>query len=253
MVLPTRTPLGASSTNRKWALDVQDPAAPGIWVPVMGLQESKPRPGEATTQDDSDMDGGGYKSQTVTALTWGFDGKVLRKSRQSTAQAYDPGQEIIRIASGALGSQAVIPFRYYELEPGGPRVEAYQGLAVPTWTPDGGNMESLDTVAISLTGRGQRNVIPHPETDNAKVVISSITPSGVGTGGTVAIQGFGFAGLTGATSVRFNGINATSFVVHSNTLITAVLPSGSAGSVPVLVGGTGGTTVSDPVSYTRGA
>lgn len=253
MPVPTRAPLGASTTNRKWALDVQDPAVPGVWVPVLGLQESKPRPGEATTQDDSDMDGGGYKSQTVTALTWGFDGKVLRKSRTNQAQAYDPGQEIIRKAALQLGSLAVIPFRYYELEPGGPRVEAYQGTAVPTWTPDGGNMESLDTAAISLTGRGLRQAIPHPETDNAKVVISSVTPTGAGTGATVAIRGFNFTGLTGATSVRFNGVNATSFVVHSDDLITAVLPSGSAGAVPVLVGGTGGTTVSDPFSYTRAA
>jgi hypothetical protein len=251
MVLPTRTALGASTTNRKWGLDVQDPAAPGVWVPVMGLQESKPRPGEATTQDDSDMDGEGFKSQTVTALTWGFDGKVLRKSRVTQAQAYDPGQEIIRKAALQLGSAAVIPFRYYEMEPGGPRVEAYQGLAVPTWTPDGGNMESLDTVAISLTGRGKRNAIPHPETDAIKAVITAITPSGVVAGGTVAIRGGGFTGITGATGVKFGATNATSYIVHDDNLITAVMPAGSAGVVSVTVGVS--TQTSDPVNYTRGA
>ena len=251
MVLPTRTALGASTTNRKWGLDVQDPAAPGVWVPVMGLQESKPRPGEATTQDDSDMDGEGFKSQTVTALTWGFDGKVLRKSRVTQAQAYDPGQEIIRKAALQLGSAAVIPFRYYEMEPGGPRVEAYQGLAVPTWTPDGGNMESLDTVAISLTGRGKRAAIAHPETDAIKAVVTAITPSGVAAGGTVAIRGGGFTGISGATGVQFGTTNATSYIVHDDNLITAVMPAGAAGTVAVKVGTS--TQASDPVQYTRGA
>lgn len=251
MVLPTRTALGASTTNRKWGLDVQDPAVPGVWVPVMGLQESKPRPGEATTQDDSDMDGGGFKSQTVTALTWGFDGKVLRKSRVTQSTLYDPGQEIIRKASLNLGSAAVIPFRYYEMEPNGPRTEAYQGLAVPTWTPDGGNMESLDTVAISLTGRGLRTPIPHPETDAIKAIIAAITPPSVAVGGTVAIRGQGFTGITGATGVKFGATNATSYIVHDDTLITAVMPAGSAGTVAVTVGNT--TQTSDPVNYTRGA
>lgn len=251
MVLPTRTALGASTTNRKWGLDVQDPAVPGVWVPVMGLQESKPRPGEATTQDDSDMDGGGFKSQTVTALTWGFDGKVLRKSRVTQSTLYDPGQEIIRKASLNLGSAAVIPFRYYEMEPGGPRTEAYQGLAVPTWTPDGGNMESLDTVAISLTGRGLRTAIAHPETDAIKAIIAAITPPSVAVGGTVAIRGQGFTGITGATGVKFGATNATSYIVHDDTLITAVMPAGSAGTVAVTVGNT--TQTSDPVNYTRGA
>lgn len=251
MPLPTRTQLGASTTNRKWGLDVQDPAAPGVWVPVMGLQESKPRPGEGTTQDDSDMDGGGFKSQTVTALTWGFDGKVLRKVQAAAATTYDPGQEIIRKAAINLGTSAVIPFRYYEMEPGGPRVEAYEGTGVPTWTPDGGNMESLDTVAISITGRGQRLSITHPEGAALKAAIATILPSGAAVGATVAIEGYGFTGISGATAVKFGGVNATSYQVLSDATILAVMPAGSAGQVQVVVGLT--TQASDPKLYTRGA
>lgn len=251
MPLPTRTQLGASTTNRKWGLDVQDPAAPGVWVPVMGLQESKPRPGEATTQDDSDMDGGGFKSQTVTALTWGYDGKVVRKSLVASATAYDPGQEIIRKAALNLGSAAVIPFRYYEMEPGGPRVEAYEGVGVPTWTPDGGNMESLDTVAISITGRGQRLTITHPEGATLKAAIATVLPTAVAVGGTVAIEGYGFTGITGATGVKFGATNATSYQVLSDGTILAVMPAGTAGPVQVTVGV--GGQLSDPKLYTRGA
>lgn len=251
MVVPTRTPLGASTTNRKWALDVQDPAAPGVWVPVMGLQESKPRPGESTTQDDSDMDGDGFKSQTVTALTWGYDGKVLRKVRDGVATEYDPGQEIIRKAAGQIGVAAVIPFRYYELEPGGPRVEAYEGKGVPTWAPDGGNMESLDSVPFTITGRGRRNVIAHPEGTTRKAAIATVLPSGAAAGATVAIEGSGFTGITGVTGVKFGATNATSYNVLSDGTILAVVPAGSAGATLVTVGT--GAQLSDPVAYTRGA
>lgn len=251
MALPTRTQLGASTTNRKWGLDVQDPAALGVWVPVMGLQESKPRPGEGVTQDDSDMDGEGFKSQTVTALTWGFDGKVLRKVQSAVATAYDPGQEIIRKAALNLGTAAVIPFRYYELEPGGPRVEAYEGTGVPTWTPDGGNMESLDTVAFSLTGRGKRNAIEHPEGAALKAAIATILPSGAPAAATVAIEGAGFTGITGAAGVKFGGVNATSYQVLSDGTILAVVPAGAAGEVQVIVGIA--AQASAPKLYTRGA
>jgi len=251
MALPNRTQLGASTTNRKWGLDVQDPAAPGVWVPAMGLQESKPRPGEPTTQDDSDMDGGGFKSQTVTALTWGFDGKFLRKVQGAVATAYDAGQEIIRKAALNLGTAAVIKFRYYEMEPGGPRVEAYEGTGVPTWTPDGGNMESLDTVAFSITGRGARNAIAHPDSTAVKAAIASVLPSGAAAGATVAIEGSGFTGITGVTGVKFGTVNATSYNVLSDGTILAVVPAGAAGAVQVTVGT--GAQLSDPVIYTRGA
>jgi hypothetical protein len=65
--------------------------------------------------------------------------------------------------------------------------------------------------------------------------ITSVTPSsGPITGGnTVTITGTGF---TGATSVTFGGVAATSFTVVNDTTITSVVPSGSAtGAVSVIV------------------
>lgn len=244
--VPARTPLGAATTNRKWYLDVQDPAAPGVWVSVFGQTEGKPRPSDATTQDDSDFDGGGYGSDTTTALKWGYEGKVNRKTVNGNATAYDPGQEIIRKAAKTIGG--VIRARYYEMEPNGPRVEAYEGLVSPTWTPDGGGMDALDSASFNLRGRGAPVEIAHPEGVTPAPVITAVSPSGVAAGGSVVIRGDKFTGVTGAANVKFGATNATSYVVIDDDTIQAVMPAGSAGPVTVTVG----TTVSSFL-YTRGA
>lgn len=243
--IPERVQLGASTTNRKFYLDVQDPDAPGVWLGVFGLQEGKPRPSEATTQDDSDFDGEGFKSQAVTALTWGFDGKVLRKLKNDDSSTYDPGQEVLRKVAERIGGRVMA--RYYEMEPDGPRIESKTGWCTVTWTPDGGNMESLDSVAISLTGRGKPTSTVHPAAESAVPVIVSADPSGAAEGDTVAIRGGYFTGTSGVAGVKFGADNATSYQVLADDLILAVVPAGAAGSAPIKVG------ASAEFPYTRGA
>lgn len=60
--------------------------------------------------------------------------------------------------------------------------------------------------------------------------ITSFTPTSAAGGATVTITGSNF---TGATVVKFGGINATSFTVVSATTITAVVGAGASGSVSV--------------------
>jgi len=246
MSIPVFTPLGASTTNRKWALDVEDPDEPGVYVGVRGMQEGKPRPSDATTQDDSDLDGEGYGSDTVTGLRWGFDGKLLRKTVLGDRTSYDRGQEILRKVARTVGG--ILKFRYYEMEPDGPRVEAYEGYGVVTWAPDGGNQESLDSVAFSVKGRGKPTEIEHPEAQAAVPVVTRIEPSGAGAGDPVVIKGHRFpAGSTAASLVKFGGTNAASVLVTDSETILATLPAGDAGLVLVKVG-----TGAD-YTYTRGA
>ena len=75
--------------------------------------------------------------------------------------------------------------------------------------------------------------------------MTSITPtSGPLVGGTtVTITGTGF---TGATTVMFGIINASSFTVNSATNITAISPAGSAGIVDITVTTPGGTSATSP-------
>ena len=70
--------------------------------------------------------------------------------------------------------------------------------------------------------------------------ISGFTPSPVCTGQNVTITGTNF---TGATAVRFNGVNATSYTVNSETQITAVVPVATTGPITVITpGGTATST-----------
>lgn len=163
MPATTKAPLGASTTVRKWYLDVNTGtfAAP-TWTGVFGITDFKPAR-DPDLQDDSDFDSEGYKSKTKTAEEWGVETKVSRKSTLADATAYDPGQEFLRAKSLEFGASNSVDLRYYEMEPNGPREEAYRGQAAVTWSPDGGKMADLDMVSVKLDGQGKLTPITHPD------------------------------------------------------------------------------------------
>jgi hypothetical protein len=66
-------------------------------------------------------------------------------------------------------------------------------------------------------------------------LITNVTPSTTADAATVYIQGEAFTGVTGVTGVKFDGVNATSYVVQNDTLISAVVPVLAAGVRPVTV------------------
>ena len=100
----TKVPLGPTTLNRKWYLDVNTGTfATPIWTGVFGVTDFKPI-NNGDLQDDSDFDGGGYKSQVQTAIEWGIELKVKRAVTTASPTAYDPGQEVLRLASLGLGT-----------------------------------------------------------------------------------------------------------------------------------------------------
>lgn len=157
----TKVPLGATTTNRKWYLDVYDDDDTSV-LGVFGMTEFQPAT-EPTLQEDSDFDGEGYKSQSSTALAWSCTGKLRRGVTTADATEYDPGQERLREASNLIGTGNSVKIRYYEMEPDGPRVEAWSGRAAVTWSEDGGGMDALSMVSFTLTGQGKRVAIAHPD------------------------------------------------------------------------------------------
>lgn len=241
-----RVPLGASTGNRKWVLDVYDAANANAIVGVFGVTDFKNLL-SGSAQDDSDFDSNGWKSSTNTANGWGAEVKVNRKTVAGSPTAYDPGQEILRKAARKLNAANRVRVRIYEMELGGPRVEAYDGWVSVAYAEDGGNTEALSSAAFTLTGQGQPTEIIHPEGAVGVPAIISVLPSGAAVGATVAIEGQFFTGTAGVTGVKFGATNATSYNVLSDGTILAVVPAGAAGATTVTVGA--GT----PVAYTRGA
>ncbi len=159
-----RTALAATTLNQKWWLDVQSGGTYGnpTWVPVAGIMEITPSK-ETTLQDDSDMDGGGYKSQVATALAWSIELKLKRAPTVASATTYNAGQEALRTASDLLGTLNRVDVRWYEITASGPVTETYRGYAAVSWSEDGGGMDALSTVTCTLTGQGARSTFAHPD------------------------------------------------------------------------------------------
>jgi len=156
-----KVPLGATTTNRKWYIDVNTGTVSDEWTGIFGVTEFKDAL-EGSLQDDSDFDNEGWKSETNTANKFGIEMKVKRAVQAALATAYDPGQEVLRACAEETGIANSVEVRWYEMEPGGPRIEAYKGFVAVSWSPDGGGMDALSTVTVKLAGQGKRTSIVHP-------------------------------------------------------------------------------------------
>jgi hypothetical protein len=251
MPATTKVQLGAATTVRKWYLDVNTgtTAAP-IWTGVFGVTKFQPSL-KPTWTDTSDFDSGGDMSSTATARAWGAVFGIDRKSTASDPTAYDPGQEALRLKAENIGLLNSIEVRFYEMEPGGPRIEAYQGTAGVEWSPDGGAMSAIDAVSVTLTGQGKRTIITHPDTVASVPVIYSFSPiTGPAAGGTlVTIKGSGFTGTVVTTGVKFIGTNATSWAVVDDDTIVATAPAHVAGAGSIVVTNATGPSITGP-NYT---
>ena len=108
----------------------------------------------------------------------------------------------------------------------------------PTWTAKNAGFSNVrtdmlqirasDKMVIAATfGRGLFSSMGFSE---SLPTISSFTPTSAAAGATVTITG---SNLTGATAVSFGGSPAASFIVVNSTTITAVVGTGTSGSVNV--------------------
>ncbi|MBW5248070.1 IPT/TIG domain-containing protein [Streptomyces sp. P01-B04] len=113
--------------------------------------------------------------------------------------------------------------------------------------PAGSSSGSVD-VAVTTTG-GTTSPLSYAYVD-APTLVSLAPASGPASGGTaVTVNG---TGLASTTAVTFDGTTA-SFAVLNNTTLVAVTPSGTAGSVDVVVTtGGGSATVSGGFTYVSG-
>lgn len=253
MAVPARTQLGAPTTNKKWFLDVDStPNGPSsTWLPVRGITNFVPVTDDGGFEDDTDFDGQGAKSQAKTLTGFSATSTVARKVDDDDSTQYDEGQEFLRAAfEQNTGVQAVAHVRFYEMEPGGPRVQAYEGWVAGSWAEQGGTVGGLSSAMVTMNGRGAVNSIDHPDTAAAAVaVLHSVTPTSLDAAGgeLVLIKGTSFVG---ATDVKFGATAAAAYTVIDDATISAITPAHAAGSVAVAVtNGVGPSTVNVTVTF----
>ena len=108
-----------------------------------------------------------------------------------------------------------------------------------------GTAGTVDVTVTAVGGTSTTAGVGNDYTYVAPPTVTGLSPnSGPEAGGTsVTITGTNFVGLSGPEAVQFNGYNATSYTVYSNTQIVAVAPPGSVGAVDVVVTTAGGVSV----------
>lgn len=144
------------TTNRQWACDVNTSATETPdWTPIRNITNFVPNQTD-TMADDTDYDSGIWTSQGVQSRSWAPT-MTVRRNIDGT-KAFDPGQEALRAAADAATPAHI---RYYNRAT--PQGEAYEGLVQVGWSPAGGAGPGWQEVNVTLTGRGERLTITHPD------------------------------------------------------------------------------------------
>ena len=252
-------PLPAGSTLGKsfeYGLDVNlgSTAVPN-WQSVRRISGFQPTP-TPTTQDAQTYDDLGAANADVTGWSWTLAFNV-QVNRNIVSGLYLPEIEALlaRTRPSAKGAAAVVEVRWYHKPETGAAnpTDAGQGFATVAYSRQNtGPNGEIEVLSVTLTGKGPYTEIANPFTGWDSSPAPSITsiegdPEPAGSGDHVTITGTGFLGTT---AVTFDTIPAEDFTVVSATTIIAILPTDTAGTVPVAVTTPDGT---DSADYTRGA
>lgn len=235
----------ATTLSRKFRVDVTtDLTLASGWLQLNGIDDWSPQI-NPNMEETTAYDTTGWKTNEVTLQDWSATASLFRRIVSST---YDPGQELVRATQGQFGTAARLGVRWYDKN-GGP--EAYSGVAIPELNRANTGVSNVEkwSITFACTDIPLNINITNPYNVATAPVITSVTPSGAAAGNAILIVGAYFTGTVPTTGVKVGGVNATSWTVQNDGLITAVVPAGSAGSAPVVV--TNATGASAAFPYTR--
>ncbi len=169
---------------------------------------------------------------------------------QATANS-SPTIVLLSPAAAAIGMPITIQGYGFKTTQGGSTVTFNGVPATPTsWTdativvpvPAGATSGNVVVTVAGVASNGVSfTVLP--------TTIQLLLPNVGAIGETIAIQGYGFQAVQGASTVTFNGTAATSITSWSSTSIVVTVPAGaSTGNVVVTIGGVASNAVAFTVS-----
>ncbi|PXY20311.1 phage tail tube protein [Prauserella endophytica] len=120
------------------------------WVPVRGLT-SIPLELSPEEVDTSDFDSDGWSDSLTTFRSWtlnvtGFEGFT----GEEASPVEDPGQEALKAAGIATGSDAYVQVRMYRTD----NNKGYQGRGSANWSGTGGDVKGVSPFNCNITGAG---------------------------------------------------------------------------------------------------
>lgn len=154
------TPVETTTTAlaRRWRVEINmgTDEVPD-WQMMPGIAEFQPA-AEPNIEDSTTYDTDGWMENTKTGQSWELSITINRKIND-VQRMYHQTHEALRLAAFAYGSASEVHIRYMDRN-GLP--EAYEGKALVTWAPSGGEYTALDQVEVTLTGTGPLDMIDNP-------------------------------------------------------------------------------------------
>ncbi|MFH9823008.1 phage tail tube protein [Streptomyces bobili] len=153
------TPTPTNALARRWKIDIDMSAAKdgSDYQNIIGVTDFQ-QTAEPNIEDSSDYDSAGWAGNTKTGQAWEVSLTINRRINDQV-KVYHPTHEALRVAAFGYGSASEVRVRYYDRD-GLP--EAYEGTAIVTWAPSGGETTALDQVEVTLTGNGALALITNP-------------------------------------------------------------------------------------------
>lgn len=233
-----------NSLARRFLVDVSNDGS--TWVRLKGLNDFN-NAETATNQAADTYDTNGFNAFEKTMTGWKLTVKFFRPTTGNVPS--DPGQALIEAARFQFGTSARLYVRWYDRN--GYSVGNYSGYALIDWSQSKTGAADQEEVTVTFQGDGAVTAISNPYSTTLTPVVTAVTPSAQTSGKIITISGSNFTGTIAVSGVTVGGTNATSWIVQSDSMITAVMPTASAGSAPIVVTNANGAGNSFP--YTRGA
>lgn len=151
------TPNEVTALARRYAIDINIGTETEDWQRLFGVRAFAPSI-EPTHEDDSTYDDEGWVGFVRTALAWSAE--VTISHRVAEDGTWNAVHRFLRNSSTNFGQSAYVGVRYYDRD--GAEDDAWQGVALVTWTPEGGEHTNPDRVTVTLTGHGKLVAIANP-------------------------------------------------------------------------------------------